>query len=149
MTSSSSRVDPSLVIAVLGLAVSAYLTVEHFTAETSLACPEGVVVNCTKVTTSQWATLFGVPVALLGLGYFVVMTLLVSPPAWRQARLDPVRIAGAGTGVLMVLYLVYIELFAVNAICLWCTAVHVLTLGLFGAILWRVSDRSSRSLVRS
>jgi uncharacterized iron-regulated membrane protein len=30
-----------------------------------------------------------------------------------------VRLAGAAAGVLMVIYLVYIELFQVNAICLW------------------------------
>lgn len=89
-----------------------------------------------KVTTSKWSVIAGVPVAVLGLAYFVVMTILVAitsqSPALRVARL-----VGASAGVLMVIYLVYIELFQVNTICLWCTGVHVLTLVLFGAVLWR------------
>lgn len=136
-----SRFDASLVVAVLGVLVSAYLTVEHFTSSTTLACPEGATVNCAKVTSSQWSELLGVPVALLGLAYFVVMAVLVSPPAWRQRRLDVVRVVGVVAGVLMVFYLVWVELFRVNAICLWCTAVHLLTLVLLGTVLWRVSDR--------
>jgi uncharacterized membrane protein len=35
-----------------------------------------------------------------------------------------------------VLYPLYVELFAIDAICLWCTAVHVLTLVLFGTTLF-------------
>jgi hypothetical protein len=35
----------SLLLAVLGVAVSAYLTVEHYTSSSSLACPETGVVN--------------------------------------------------------------------------------------------------------
>jgi uncharacterized membrane protein len=37
-------------------------------------------------------------------------------------------------GVGMVLYLVYAELFILDAICLWCTAVHVLALALFAVV---------------
>ncbi len=37
-------------------------------------------------------------------------------------------------GVGFVAYLVYTELFTLDAICLWCTAVHVITLGLFAVI---------------
>ena len=35
------------------------------------------------------------------------------------------------TGVTLVLYLIWTELFRINAICLWCTAVHILTIALF------------------
>jgi uncharacterized membrane protein len=33
-----------------------------------------------------------------------------------------------------VVYLVSVELFALNAICAWCTAVHVVTIALFAVI---------------
>jgi uncharacterized membrane protein len=39
----------------------------------------------------------------------------------------------------MVLYLVWIELFRVGAICLWCTAVHAFTIVLFAVVLWHTS----------
>jgi len=42
-------------------------------------------------------------------------------------------------GAISVLYLVYIELFKVDAICLWCTAVHVCTIALLATVLWRAA----------
>ena len=122
--------------AALGLAVSLYLTVEHYTTSTLLACPESATVNCLKVTTSKWSAIAGVPVALLGSVYFTGMIALLVL-ALRRRGLDQVCTAAAAAGVLMVLYLIYVELFAVNAICLWCTAVHVLAVVLFAAVLWR------------
>ena len=130
---------PSLGFAVAGLAVSAYLTVEHYSGSKLLACPENAAINCPKVTTSAWSRLAGVPVAVLGLAFFAAMTALVVPAAWRYRPLDPVRVAGATAGMVMVIYLVWAELFRVDAICLWCTAVHVCTFGLFVAILWRTA----------
>lgn len=135
------RVEPSLVVALVGLAISAYLTVEHFTSAAVLACPEGAVVNCAKVTSSPYSEVAGIPVAVLGLAYFVGMAALLTPAAWRRRRLDLVRLAGIGAGVLMVLYLVWVELFRVNALCLWCTGVHICTLILLGTVLWRTADR--------
>jgi uncharacterized membrane protein len=130
----------SLGLALVGLAVSIYLTIEHFTASTSLACPESATINCQKVTTSQWSHIGPVPVAVLGLVYFVAISLLCTPTAWRHEALDSLRVIGAGIGVLTALYLVWIELFRINAICLWCTAVHACTLALLGAILWTTSS---------
>jgi uncharacterized membrane protein len=127
----------ALTFAVIGLAASAYLTIEHFSSSVTLACPESATINCAKVTTSQWSHIFGIPVAVLGLAYFVAMTALLMPFFWRRAALDPVRVAASGIGVLMVLYLIYIELFRVDAICLWCTAVHICTIALFATIAWK------------
>jgi uncharacterized membrane protein len=42
-----------------------------------------------------------------------------------------------------VIYLLWAELFRVGAICLWCTAVHVCTLGLFVTILLHPAGRST------
>jgi uncharacterized membrane protein len=134
---------PSLCFASVGLAISIYLTVEHYSGSTALACPENAAINCAKVTTSSWSRLGGIPVAVLGVAYFAVMTLLVLPSAWRRHRLDPVRVAGAAAGMAMVIYLLWAELFRVGAICLWCTAVHVCTLGLFVTILWHTAARST------
>jgi len=126
----------SLLIAIVGLGVSVYLTVEHYTASTTLACPENAVLNCQKVTTSKWSHVGPIPVAVLGLVYFVVMAALCLPAAWRLRALLTARVAAAGLGVAVALVLVWIELFKVDAICLYCTAVHVCSLLLLGAVLW-------------
>lgn len=124
-------------LAALGLALSAYLSIEHLVSDVVLACPPGASFDCTKVTTSAWSRLGGVPVAFLGLGYFVAMTYLVWPSVWRVRSLwrDRARIVGVALGVVMVVYLVWAELFRIGSICLWCTAVHVVTLALFAVVL--------------
>jgi uncharacterized membrane protein len=133
----------SFVVALIGLGISVYLTIEHYNQGLTLACPESSAVNCTKVTTSAWSHIGPIPVAVLGLAYFVGMTVLCSPPAWRHRLLDVLRVLGAAVGVLMVLYLVWAELFRIDAICLWCTGVHVCTLLLFGFVLWTTTSISS------
>jgi len=133
----------SFAIAIAGLAISIYLTIEHYTSALTLACPESATINCQKVTTSKWSHIAGVPVAVLGLVFFAAMVVLFSPPAWRRAHLDQVRVAAASVGVLSALYLVWIELFKVDAICLWCTAVHICTLALFAVALWGLGSTTT------
>jgi uncharacterized membrane protein len=129
----------SFIVTLLGLAVSVYLTIEHFTAASTFACPESAAINCQKVTTSRWSHVGPVPVAVLGLVFFAAMSVLCAPPAWQIRRLDVLRVAGAAVGVLTALGLVWIELFRIDAICLWCTAVHVLSLVLLATVLGTVS----------
>jgi uncharacterized membrane protein len=130
----------SFTVALIGVGISAYLTVEHYDTKLVLACPESATINCAKVTTSQWSHLGPIPVAVLGLVFFVAMTLLCCPPVWQVRALDPVRVAAAAVGTVSALYLVWIELFRVNAICLWCTGAHVCAIALLAAILWHVSE---------
>ncbi len=129
-------VPVTLLLAVAGLAVAGYLTVEHYTASTTLACPENAVVNCQKVTTSAQSHPFGIPVVLPGLAFFAVLVPLCLPAAWRSGNplLRRGRLALALAGVAVVFWLVYTELFTLDAICVWCTAVHVITVALFAAI---------------
>ncbi|HWD54502.1 MAG TPA: vitamin K epoxide reductase family protein [Acidimicrobiales bacterium] len=127
----------SLGLSLAAVAVASYLTVTHYTDPAALACPDTGVVNCTLVTTSSWSVMLDVPVAVLGLAWSIVMTGLTVPWAWRSERvwLQRARVAVAGLGAAMVLYLVYVELFRIGAICLWCTAIHVLGVGLFGVVM--------------
>ncbi|MGV1007111.1 MAG: vitamin K epoxide reductase family protein [Dermatophilaceae bacterium] len=122
----------ALSLCLLGLAISAYLTYDSFSGA-ALICPEGETFNCTKVTQSAWSKLFGIPVAPLGLLFFAGMALLCLPRFFlRPGRtFDWLRLAGATLGLVMVFYLVWAELFRIQAICLWCTGVHVVTFLLF------------------
>ncbi len=124
-----------------GLLISAYLTYEHFTESTTLACSDNGAVNCLKVTTSQWSVIAGVPVSVAGLAYFLAMTLLCAPTRF-AAQTGLLRLIGVVVGTAMVLWLIYVEIFEVEAICLWCTGVHLITLLLLGTVLWwRESER--------
>jgi uncharacterized membrane protein len=127
------------VLALAGLGVSIYLTVAHFTSPRILVCSEKGFVNCAAVTTSPESMVFGIfPVAVLGLAFYVFMAAATSPWAWRVTW-PPVRWARFGSvivGMVFVLYLLYTELFTLNAICLFCTIVHVITFVLFGLIVF-------------
>ncbi|HET7801518.1 MAG TPA: vitamin K epoxide reductase family protein [Humibacillus xanthopallidus] len=128
----------TLVLSAVGLAVSGYLTFEHFTDNATLACSIGGVVDCARVTSSAWSTFLGVPVAVLGLFFFAVTLGLCLPRAWRSpaAWLDPARIGWLTVGLGFALYLVWAELFRIHAICLWCTVVHVVTFLLWIVVLF-------------
>ncbi|MGH9044396.1 MAG: vitamin K epoxide reductase family protein [Acidimicrobiales bacterium] len=123
------RVAASGALALGGLGVSAYLTAAHYVGAEVLVCSGSGAINCEKVTTSPQSVIVGVPVAVLGLAFYVVMTALCSPWAWRSARreLHATRLALCFVGIAFVLYLVAAELLEIKAICIWCTAVHVVT----------------------
>lgn len=124
----------NLVLCFLGFGVAAYLTYEHYTSSTSLSCPAtGGIVDCMKVTTSSYSMIHGVPVAVLGLVFFAVMTVLQSPKAWRSGHPAVVggRLIWSLVGVGTAIWLIYAELFRIQAICLWCTSIHILSVLLF------------------
>ncbi|HRW19316.1 MAG TPA: vitamin K epoxide reductase family protein [Dermatophilaceae bacterium] len=131
-------VPTALALCVVGLLVSAYLTYDTFSGGGNLACPEGETLNCAKVTQSPWSKVFGIPVAPLGLLFFVVMTWLCRRPLFLApgTTYDRLRLAWVGLGLAFVAYLVWAELFQIGAICLWCTVVHVAVFALFVVLLF-------------
>jgi uncharacterized membrane protein len=136
------------ILALAGLAVSIYLTIAHFTDKPLAGCSGNGLVDCTKVTTSPQSYVFGIPVAVLGLAFFVAAVALMSPWAWRSARrkVALVRLASLVVGMGFVLYLLYAELFTIGSICLYCTSVHAITfllfvLTAFAAAAWGLPKR--------
>ena len=108
-------------LALAGLAISVYLTIVHYD-HSALVCVSGGG-GCEKVQTSDYAELGGVPVALIGaIGYALILASLALPG-------DTGRFAGALlvlVGLGFSLYLTYLELFVIDAICQWCVASAVL-----------------------
>ncbi len=130
------RVATALVLSLAGLGVSIYLTIDHF-AKIPLACSDTGVINCEKVTTSAQSHFLGIPVAVLGLAFYLAMTVINLPSLWYTAdrRVHIARLAMASVGVVFALYLVSAELLIIGNICLWCTSVHVITFLLFILII--------------
>jgi len=127
------------VLALAGLGVSVYLTVAHYVSPALLICSEKGLVNCAAVTTSPESVVFGIfPVAVLGLAFYVLMAAITSPWAWRARWpvIRWVRLGSVAVGMVFVLYLIYTELITLDAICLWCTSVHVITFLLFALIVF-------------
>jgi uncharacterized membrane protein len=126
----------TLLLSLFGLGVSIYLTITHFD-KMALVCSDNGAINCAKVTSSPQSVIIGIPVAMLGLAFFVPMVLLCLPAAWRSAdrRIHLARLLLSVTGVGMIIYLIIAELFIIKAICLWCSSVHLITFILFVIIV--------------
>jgi uncharacterized membrane protein len=127
-----------LVTTTFGLGISIYLTLTHYArGVVSLVCSNNGAINCEKVTTSPQSMVFGIPVAVLGLAFFVPMLILSLPRVWQLAdrRIAIVRLAMSVIGMGFVLYLLHAELFEIHAICLWCSGVHVLTFIVFCTVV--------------
>jgi len=122
-----------LLLTAIGIGIATYLTIAHYDTHVSLVCAAKGAIDCQAVTTSPQSKVFGIPVAPLGLAYFVGMIPLNLPVVWRSAdpRIKIGRLLYGLAGIGFVCYLVYAEAVIIKKICLWCTGVHITTLVLF------------------
>ncbi len=109
-------------LSLAGLAVATYLSVEHVTGGIP-AC--GVSAGCDTVTTSEYAVLMGVPVAILGVVGYAALLLgtlaylgLDDPPNSLSYALMGIALLGEGFTV----YFVYTQAFRIHAYCEYCLA---------------------------
>ena len=124
-------------IALIGVFVSLYLTLYKLGYIGTLACGTGA---CETVQLSKWGDFLGVPVAGWGVAYYgVVLALAVAGVQERFAgsrRLTTALFVVTGWGVLFTLWLTYLELFVIHAICRWCVGSATMTVLLFALAIW-------------
>jgi uncharacterized membrane protein len=115
----------AVALSLAGVGVSIYLTAVHY-AGFAPACPVNGIVNCEAVLTSPYAVIAGtsVPTSAAGIAWFAISGVLWLRPYGR------IQLAWSAIGLATVLYLVFVEIVRLGAICLWCTAAHVLVLAL-------------------
>ena len=132
-------------IALAGLFIALYLMLYKLGYIGTLVCAVG---SCEVVQTSRWATLFGVPVAAWGVVYYAGMlgaTLAgLSGPLSESRRLSRALVGATGVGLLFSLWLTYLELFVIHAICMWCVGSAVLAMALFGVCVLDDRDAERR-----
>jgi uncharacterized membrane protein len=139
------------ILSLAGLFVAVYLTLYKVGVIGELACSIG---SCETVQLSRWSSLLGLPVAAWGIGFYAV--LLVVALAGVQERFENaahISIALAllsGWGVLFSLWLTWLELFVIHAICMWCVISALLVIALFVVALLDLREtlfeRSGESL---
>jgi uncharacterized membrane protein len=133
----------TLGLGVLGLAVAGYLTYVHYAGLQPFCLAGGG--GCETVQSSKWASLGGVPVAVLGLiGYAGILASLALPEETGRSAAALLSLMGFGFSA----YLTYLELFEIHAICQWCVAsaiVMTLLAGVSVARLLRYEDAGPAS----
>ncbi len=102
----------------IGFIDASYLTVKHFTN----SVPNCTLLSgCAEVTTSAYSTILGVPVALLGsLFYLTILLLSVFVLDRKNVRVFHVLCLLTPLGFLASLWFVFLQLFILKAICLYC-----------------------------
>jgi uncharacterized membrane protein len=124
-------------IALIGVFVSVYLTLYKLGYIGTLVCGTG---GCETVQLSRWGEFLGVPVAGWGVVYYVVVLALATAGVQDRfagsRRLTTALLLVTAWGLLFTLWLTYLELFVIHAICRWCVGSATLTVLLFVLALW-------------
>lgn len=129
------------VVALIGLADSIYLAVEHVSGR-SVRCT--IVTGCSEVLSSPYATVRGIPLALIGaIAYFTAFSLAtLAAFDYRSAGrlLTPL----VGLMFLMTLWLTYLQAFVIRAWCQFCllSALTTTILTVIVLIAWRSTNRN-------
>jgi uncharacterized membrane protein len=117
-----------MVLCAAGIVVAAILTSFHYSPETTAALCTNVG-GCETVNTSPYSTVGGIPIAIVGmLGYLAIgVAAYVSTRDWPISDWAPTAIFGMSLiGVLYSVYLTYLELFVIHAVCPWCVVSAIL-----------------------
>lgn len=140
-----------LLAAFTGLLDAGYLTIEHYRGE-AITC--GVLKGCQEVTTSQYSTIAGLPVSLLGMFYYLFILLLIvilrevwdilPPSGWKRPLLLVIPLITT-LGFLFSFYLLYLMFFVIKAVCIYClvSALSSTVLFFLGIYTTRIGRRQS------
>ena len=131
-------------LALGGVGLATYLAMYKLGYIGTLACTVG---SCETVNLSRWATFIGIPVAVWGVGFYVVLflvALLGTTNRFAEASWISHALLGlTAWGVLFSSWLTYLELYVIHAVCMFCviSAILVLVTFLVSVLEWRNRPR--------
>lgn len=130
-------------LALVGFFVALYLTLYKVGVIGEMSCAVG---SCESVQTSRYAVFLGGPVAAWGLlayGLLFALAMLGVRERFQQSRsIALALVALSGWGVLFSAWLTYLELFVIDAVCMWCIISAILIALIFIASLIDFRSRS-------
>ncbi len=126
-----------IVIGFLGFLDATFLTAEHYLGSL-LNCP--LFGDCEKVTTSPYAVIGGIPVALMGATYYLAIFVLgIAYFDAGRARILKFTANLTPLGLIASLWFLYLQIFVIKALCFYCliSAITSTLLFILGLILRR------------
>ena len=133
-------------LALGGVGLATYLAMYKLGMIGTLACTIG---HCETVNLSRWATLVGIPVAVWGVGFYVVLFLVAffgtTERFVNATWVSHALLALTGWGVVFSAWLTYLELYVIKAVCMFCviSAILVTVLFLLSVVEWRGRPRTA------
>jgi uncharacterized membrane protein len=136
-----------IAVALIGFTDASYLSIEHFLGETP---PCSIVEGCERVLKSEYAKIGPIPLALIGATYYLAVLLL---GVLYMSRGEWIYISWAfkllSLGLLVTAWLIYLQLFVINSICVFCviSAASTLLLFLSSLFILRFFPRESQKIL--
>ncbi len=133
-----------LILAVLGIVLSAVSLYNHYSKEETDYCSFDETFNCDLVNRSIYSSIAGVPVALVGvLGYGLITALSRIAP--RNRRVAAALLLSSIVGLGFAGYLTYIEAFVLGVWCILCmgSQLIILTITVLAAFVFFAASRAA------
>ena len=115
----------STALAILGTLVSIYMTIFKLTDNAKMCLGNG---GCTVVNSSRYSEVSGIPVALIGVGgYLVILAVLYFENRMKVLKQNGTLVVFglALVGFLFTIYLIYVELALIHALCPFCVTSQI------------------------
>jgi len=123
-----------LILVTVGIGISLYLTYTKLTFS-PIICKFG---DCDLVQRSEYANFFGIPIAFLGVFYYLILAVLI----WYKDLdikytkfIDKALVFWVIWGVIFSTYLTYLEIYVIKAICMWCIFSYIVVLKLLATVV--------------
>jgi uncharacterized membrane protein len=132
---------PHMYLGGFGVAISLYAFLIHRRIEAGgdSGCGFTATINCDKVLASQYGALFGIPLGIFGMAYFLVVILSAISTnrnsTLRQETLQ--RLVISSLGLFATFALSYISYGILKAACPICMTTHAIIIATFGVSLWQ------------
>ncbi len=150
-----------MILSVLAWPITLYLAYNHFNPTGSKVCNFNDYVSCDVVNLSPQSEIFGLPVSVLGFLTYLTLFLLAFGvyQGWnfkkvhkslREGNVLKIITAITTIGLLFSLYLTYVELFILKALCPFCITQQVIILIMFFTMLYihsAISDNKKKNEV--
>lgn len=130
-----------MISASIGFLDAGYLSYQHYIASyeegVSVVCVVGEPGSCNAVLQSQYAEVLGIPLAYIGVLYYLtilVTTIIVS--RFKKVHAWYLLQSVLVTGFFASLYFVYLQLFVIYSICIYCMVSASVTTAMFVGVGW-------------
>ena len=127
-------------LSVIAIVICIYLLYVHYTA-VIVACPDVGIINCGRVLTSNYSTLFNIPLPVFGLIYFIFILILSL-----FIKFENIIFFLSIISLFIVAILVYIEFGILHSVCLYCSSIHAIAMIIFFVSLYKYIFRKELNL---
>jgi uncharacterized membrane protein len=135
-----------LIVSMIGLLDSLYLVLIKLSNNANL-CIKGIG-DCWTVNTSIYAQIFGIPVSFIGTAAYaslLAILILERKPGFIQENSNLILFGLTLVGVLYSVYLTYLEIAVIQAICPFCVISAIAMLVLFAISIFRLVNNQGEA----